>query len=156
MNSDPNIKMIRLNVGGTRYDLSLDTLSRSGNSLLKTMILSNVNAGKPYDPVFIDRSGRLFEYVLEYMRTGKIYLRPTENSAAVKNELEFYGFFAPSFLFVENKKDYAEAITVTHILLRCLTAGVMVNSVLVVLAALDVCVGLGKLRVSLDLFSIRA
>jgi hypothetical protein len=98
MRSDPNNKMIRLNVGGTRYDLSKATLEkldkRCQGSFLKALIMYGMSEEKPDEPIFIDRNGRLFESVLDYMRTGMIYLSPSVNITALKDEFIYYGISA--------------------------------------------------------------
>ena len=64
--------MVRLNVGGWRYDASRTTLERAG------FFRSSQNFGVDYDEdgcLFLDRDGHLFKHLLAYMRTGK---RPPE------------------------------------------------------------------------------
>ncbi|CAB9526947.1 expressed unknown protein [Seminavis robusta] len=48
--------------------------------------------GRAGEPVFIDRDGGLFRYVLNYMRTLQVNIPMTESKQALLNELEYYGF----------------------------------------------------------------
>jgi hypothetical protein len=41
----------------------------------------------------IDRNGRLFEYVLDYLRTSEIHLPSFVSPAALEKELQFYGLY---------------------------------------------------------------
>lgn len=88
-------KIIRLNVGGTHYEVSRDTFERCKGSMLASLVSNTWKEGNYNDgPIFIDRSGRLFEYVLNYLRTNKVYLPPSVSKAAVEEELLFYGIDA--------------------------------------------------------------
>lgn len=73
---------IKLNIGGTYFETTRDTLSRSEyfNSLFDRW---DTSTGNPY---FIDRSGELFEHILGYLRNPE-YPYPPEHYG----ELDFYG-----------------------------------------------------------------
>ena len=88
--------IVRLNVGGTRYDVSRDTLERYEDSMLARLISKHWKEGNSDDnmPIFIDRNGRLFEFVLDYLRAGKVYLPPTMHIEAMRDEFDFYGIDA--------------------------------------------------------------
>lgn len=83
-------KSIYLDVGGTKYRASSDTLERCKSTMLSSLV-SGDEGKTAEDAVFIDRNGRLFEYVLDYVRTNKVYLPTTVSRAAVKDEFEYYG-----------------------------------------------------------------
>ena len=87
-------KIVQLDVGGTLYKVSRDTLELCEGSMLASLISEHWKEGNGDDPIFIDRNGRLFEYVLDYLRASKVYLPSTVNIAAVKEEFEFYGIDA--------------------------------------------------------------
>lgn len=84
--------IVRLNVGGTRYDTSRDTLGRCEGSKLAKSVSDSWEEGD--EPIFIDRNGRLFEYVLDYLRTGEVHLPFTVSRAALQNEFHYYGIKA--------------------------------------------------------------
>jgi hypothetical protein len=101
---DEKGKIIRLNVGGTRYDVSRDTLERCEGSMLASLISKHWKEGNADDsePIFIDRNGRLFEYVLDYLRSSKVYLPSCTRREAVKAEFEFYGIDVDMSKVTEN------------------------------------------------------
>lgn len=89
-------KIVQLNVGGTRYDVSRDTLERCEGSMLASLISDHWKEGNSDDdkPIFIDRNGLLFQYVLDYLRTRKVFVPPSVSRAAVKEEFQYYGIDA--------------------------------------------------------------
>lgn len=88
-------KIVQLDVGGTLYKVSRDTLERCEGSMLASLISDHWKEGNSDDEhIFIDRNGRLFEYVLDYLRANKVYLPASVNINAVKEEFEFYGIAA--------------------------------------------------------------
>lgn len=106
-------KTLRLNVGGTHFEVLCETLERCEGSMLATLASDHkkdlnsdevpifIDAdkqslflGTDEETIFIDRNGRLFEYVLDYLRTNKVHLPPSVSRAAVKEEFEFYGIDA--------------------------------------------------------------
>ena len=84
-------KIVQLDVGGTVYKVSRDTLERCEGSMLANLISDHWKEGNSDEPIFIDRNGLLFQYVLDYLRMEKVYLSSTVNTAAIKEEFEFYG-----------------------------------------------------------------
>lgn len=62
--------IVRLNVGGHMYTTTKTTLS-SQHSIALMNILKNCDRE---GNVFIDRNGRMFEYILEFLRTDKLCL----------------------------------------------------------------------------------
>ena len=88
-------KIVRLNVGGTHYEVSRDTLERCKGSMLASLISDHWNEGSLHDePIFIDRNGRLFEYILDYLRMNQCHLPLSVKRAAVQEEFEYYGIDA--------------------------------------------------------------
>ncbi|GAX22423.1 hypothetical protein FisN_14Hu037 [Fistulifera solaris] len=83
-------KIVRLNVGGTRYDVSRDTLARCEGSMLASLISKQWKEGNLNEPIFIDRNGRLFEYILDYLRTNEVHLPLSVNRTAVEKEFDYY------------------------------------------------------------------
>ena len=84
--------IIKLNVGGKVYHTTMETLKKDSNSMLALMFsgrfkLSEDDTGA----YFIDRDGKLFRHVLNFLRTGKVQSRDLPK---IKDELlteaEFY------------------------------------------------------------------
>lgn len=81
-------EIVNLDVGGHMYTTTRSTLTRFPSSLTLMCILQIFDSdGK----VFIDRNGRMFEYILEFLRTNKLSL-PDDFSdfASLTAEVEFY------------------------------------------------------------------
>jgi len=85
-------EIIRLNVGGVLYSTTQATLVRFPNSMLGAMFSDGMP--KKLDEngcYFIDRNGRLFEYVLDFLRSSQLAL-PSDfrNLDALSVEADFY------------------------------------------------------------------
>lgn len=83
----------KLNVGGTVFLVRKDTLI-IGSSFFTVMFGGNMNPGETVDgAIFIDRSGKLFEYVLNYLRNLEGWEAPED--PAILNDLlleaQFFG-----------------------------------------------------------------
>jgi hypothetical protein len=91
-----NRQKVRFNVGGTHYDVSRDTVERCEGSMRASPISDRWKEGstKSDDPIFIDRNGLLFQYVLDYLRNDKLLLPSSVSRAAVAQEFEYYGIDA--------------------------------------------------------------
>ena len=85
--------IITLDVGGTIFKSTVDTLIKSGYfSALLNSDHWNFDTSKPY---FIDRSAMLFEHVLSYLRNPN-YPYPAEHIG----ELDFYGIHYDESQFI--------------------------------------------------------
>jgi hypothetical protein len=65
--------IIKLNVGGIKYETTLNTLTSDTNSMLANMF-SGRHPMKPNDEgyYFIDREGEIFKYIIKYLRDRKL------------------------------------------------------------------------------------
>ncbi|KAH3766106.1 rab9 effector protein with kelch motifs [Pelomyxa schiedti] len=85
-------RIITLNVGGTRYDTSINTLTKDKNSMLAVMFGGRYEVTvSPDGSVFLDRDGTHFKYILNYLRDGHVSL--TRDKLLLKQllqEAEFY------------------------------------------------------------------
>ena len=82
-------QIIKFNVGGTRYEVSRTLLEDFPQTLLERSASKVWNEGG--DEVFIEGNGHRFQYVLDFMRYGKITLPSSENHDAFFTEIEYYG-----------------------------------------------------------------
>ena len=81
----------KINVGGRHYEVSTSLLlARNPDSMLATL-LSDTWREDPSKPIFIDRDGDLFAYVLNYLRYGSIELPGNLPKATFVRELDYYG-----------------------------------------------------------------
>lgn len=64
-----------LNVGGEQYTTSVDTLTTREEDTFFTELFARqwqLERDPKDDSIFIDRNGKLFAYILEYLRTGVV------------------------------------------------------------------------------------
>ncbi|XP_078353585.1 uncharacterized protein LOC144638243 isoform X2 [Oculina patagonica] len=66
---------IKLNVGGKIYKTTLDTLRKDPDSMLCAMFSGRfeLKADEEDGAYFIDRDGKLFRYILNYLRNGELH-----------------------------------------------------------------------------------
>lgn len=65
-------EVVKLNIGGTYFSTSLSTLQRYPTSTLGIMFTSQRRDMLPRDAdgcIFLDRSGKYFEHILQFLRT---------------------------------------------------------------------------------------
>lgn len=87
-----NKDIIHLNVGGTKYTTTKSTLRRFPKSMLGAMFTGNLPVTTDKDGYyFIDRCGYIFEYILQFLRSGKLIL-PNNFSdiELLQCEVDFY------------------------------------------------------------------
>ena len=80
--------IVLLDVGGVLYKTSKDTLSKFGPSMLSVMTCGLES--EQHTPIFIDRNGNLFGYVLDFLRSGYIPDLPKETLQQLEVEADFY------------------------------------------------------------------
>lgn len=83
--------IIHLNVGGTRFSTSRQTLTWVQDSFFTSMLSGRISTLKDETgAIFIDRDPKLFATILNYLRTRDIDLRGCDVST-LRHEAEFYG-----------------------------------------------------------------
>ncbi|GAX10775.1 hypothetical protein FisN_UnNu008 [Fistulifera solaris] len=83
--------IVHLNVGGTRYEVSRSTLMHYEGSMLASLISGKWKEGEGDVEIFIDRNGRRFEWVLDYLRSDRAYVPDLSDQLALKEELDYFG-----------------------------------------------------------------
>ncbi|XP_041351393.1 BTB/POZ domain-containing protein KCTD3-like isoform X2 [Gigantopelta aegis] len=84
-------EIINLNVGGKRFSTSRQTLTWVPDSFFTSMLSGRISTLKDETgAIFIDRDPKLFQHVLNFLRTKDIALRNV-NLSALRHEAEFYG-----------------------------------------------------------------
>ncbi|PIC49133.1 hypothetical protein B9Z55_007839 [Caenorhabditis nigoni] len=83
--------LVKLNVGGTIFQTSKSTLTKF-DGFFKTLLETGISVTKDdSDAVFIDRSPKNFEKVLDFMRDGDVALPESpENVKEIQKEAQFY------------------------------------------------------------------
>eukprot|EP00413_Alexandrium_margalefii_P046189 CAMPEP_0204583862 /NCGR_PEP_ID=MMETSP0661-20131031/46016_1 /ASSEMBLY_ACC=CAM_ASM_000606 /TAXON_ID=109239 /ORGANISM="Alexandrium margalefi, Strain AMGDE01CS-322" /LENGTH=206 /DNA_ID=CAMNT_0051593257 /DNA_START=47 /DNA_END=667 /DNA_ORIENTATION=+ len=85
--------VIALNVGGQRYDVSRATLTCISDSMLNRMFCGDLPVQRDEQGcAFIDRSGRHFEHVLDYLRDQAAWASPSDSDVlvALRNEARYF------------------------------------------------------------------
>lgn len=91
MNHQLSGDIIYLNVGGTRFATSRQTLTWVPDSFFTSMLSGRISSLRDETgAIFIDRDPKLFSYILNFMRTKDIDLRELDVSV-LRHEAEFYG-----------------------------------------------------------------
>lgn len=86
-------EIMKLNVGGFKYETSLNTLISDQDSMLANMF-SGRHTIKLNDEGyhFIDRDGKIFEYIIKYLRDKKLNIDNIDISIVenIKDEAEYF------------------------------------------------------------------
>ena len=82
----------QLNVGGTKYITTKTTLRKYPHSMLGAMFMENIPLSTDKDGnYFIDRPGHIFQYILQFLRCGKLVLPKGFNELELLQvEADFY------------------------------------------------------------------
>ena len=126
-----------LNVGGTRYEVARMTLHRYPDSMLATLISKRWTANNANRPIFIDRNGSRFQFVLDFLRDGKVHLPASVSAEALRADFAYYGL--PEDAHIEEGglglsriaqvmkelkaklEEYQDKVTATTVLIEALT-----------------------------------
>jgi len=90
INSD---NRIYLDVGGQRFTTTIKTLTQQINSIFFKKLINekwNINTNSIDNPIFIDRDGHLFDYILKYLRTGEINIDDKTIRRELLTEAKYY------------------------------------------------------------------
>lgn len=84
--------IINLNVGGKFYSTSRSTLTRLPGTMLEAMFSRRHTMKEVDGRYFIDRDGKLFRYILSYLRDSCEWIPPRkEELPELRKETEYYG-----------------------------------------------------------------
>lgn len=111
---------VKLNVGGVKFETTLQTLQRQPSSLLATMFSGIAGFEVTADDegyVFIDRSGEHFGAILDLLRTGELSQPVDERSrSALGRELGFYLLAVPRGVQLQPSSGYTREDVKAHLL----------------------------------------
>ena len=99
-----------LDVGGEMYSTSVETLTREKNTFFTALFSKQWQIKRdPVDKsIFIDRDGKLFHHILNYLRTGKIPIDTMDDESlrqSLINEAEYFRLQGFASLLMENKQE---------------------------------------------------
>ena len=113
-----NNEIVRLNVGGTKYITTKSTLRKYPQSMLGTMFMGNVPLSTDKDGYyFIDRCGHIFQYILQFLRCGKLVLPKNFNELQLlETEADFFQIEDLISALQHHKTEVDDEV---HVLLLC-------------------------------------
>ena len=87
-----NNEIVRLNVGGTKYTTVKSTLRKYPQSMLEAVFMESIPLKTDENGYyFIDWCGHIFEYILQFLRCGKLVLPEGFNELELlQTEADFY------------------------------------------------------------------
>ena len=85
-------RRVKLNVGGSKFETTLTTLTRYPDSMLGSMFSGRHEVPPDEeDYIFIDRDGTHFRTILNFLRTGVLDVTSsTKDATELKREMEYY------------------------------------------------------------------
>jgi hypothetical protein len=89
-----HLSSVQVNVGGKRFDLSRSFLEMNKGTRLSHIVSDRCDEEPRSDngtPIYIDRDGNQFSYVLDYLRQGFVHLPVAVSEESFVTELTFYG-----------------------------------------------------------------
>ncbi|WAQ97868.1 KCNAW-like protein [Mya arenaria] len=84
------IDIIKLNIGGVPFLTRHATLKNAPDTRLARLTTSSKEYISDQNVYFFDRNPELFNYILDYYRTGELHLPKHVCGATIRNELEFW------------------------------------------------------------------
>lgn len=105
-------KIIQFNVGGTRYDIAEETLLNHADTMLAKLVSSKWKKGGNQEPLFIDRDGERFRYILDWYRDGQITVPRTIPVSALRNDALFFGL--PDDVVIEETQSFGDYVSLFH------------------------------------------
>ncbi|CAF0777757.1 unnamed protein product [Rotaria sp. Silwood1] len=84
---------VYLDVGGQRFTTTIKTLAQQTNSTFFQTLINeqwNINTHSIDNPIFIDRDGRLFDIILQYLRTGELNIEDKKIHKELLTEAKYY------------------------------------------------------------------
>ena len=89
-----SLTIVNLNVGGRLFTTSVQTLTKDPNSMLAAMFSGEFDVKRSSDGTYIiDRDGKHFQYILNFLRDGKLILPDHQEDAFLKKleaEAKYY------------------------------------------------------------------
>ena len=103
---------VELNVGGVRHEVARSTLLHHPDFMLAVLVSerwdkSSGNGSDKREPIFIDRDGERFRFVLDFYRNCRAVV-PTSAFAAVEAEFDFFGL--PKTAITRDRIERGEAV----------------------------------------------
>jgi hypothetical protein len=92
LHNDASHGLIKLNIGGRLYTTTKQTLLSKGENFFSPLLSGDIPSVKDDNGAyFVDRNGRFFEPILDFLRNGTLILPPSMSLESVLIEANFYG-----------------------------------------------------------------
>ena len=91
--ADSGQDIIHLNVGGTLYSTTRETLTKFPESRLHAMFKDNPTEVCPQDRqgnYFINRDGKTFQFILQFLRDESVEMTKYDNEKLFVTEMEYF------------------------------------------------------------------
>lgn len=89
---------VKLNVGGVEYMTSVETLT-GGSVFFQSLFSGRLETTRDEEGrIFIDRNGHIFQYVLEFLRTGGVYFDTSDATMVTRVACEAEFFLVTSLM----------------------------------------------------------
>lgn len=83
--------IINLNVGGTKFSTSRQTLCSIQDSFFSSLLSGRIPSCRDeHGYVFIDRDPKYFSIILNFLRTKELNINGVDDIAVLRSEAEFY------------------------------------------------------------------
>ena len=83
--------IINLNVGGTKFSTSRQTLCSVPDSFFSSLLSGRIPSCRDeHGFIFIDRDPKYFAIILNFLRTKELYINGVDDISVLRSEAEFY------------------------------------------------------------------
>ena len=89
MSQEDDRKIVKFNVGGTRYEVARSLIEMHPNAMLARMVSEQWQEDSCAE-IFIERDGSRFKYVLDYLRDGNVLLPVSFAREKLLEELKYF------------------------------------------------------------------
>lgn len=87
--------IVKLNIGGKKFITSTSTLTNRGPNFFSGLLSGKIQSSMLGDYYFIDRDGECFKPLLNFLRSGELFIPPNVDPKQVRKEAEFYSIDLP-------------------------------------------------------------
>ena len=82
---------VNLYAYGSEYKVSRLTLRRYPDSLLAKLVSAPWTSEESSEAIFVDRDGPRFQFVLDYLRDGRVHLPYSVSKQALMTDFAYFG-----------------------------------------------------------------
>jgi hypothetical protein len=83
--------IVNLDVGGVHYSVARSTIMKYEDTMLAKLVSEKWSPKSSEAPIFVDRDGERFKYILDFFRDGEIFVPNTVPIDSVRKDAVFFG-----------------------------------------------------------------